>query len=324
MTACCFFAKKIRKRASGIKIPAYCFKQKKDRKDRFKKVQKKTAYRPVTHNEIRRGQARSTRLPGNIVFLDTEFNASSPETDGMENDGIQEITQIGAVVFRQGKPHAKFNCYCKITEGHHVTAYSESLTGISGQKLKKQGIPFIQAMQELEQFLDRQDAGKIYAFGAADALELRRTAKWNNAGAETYRLINRIQNVQPIFASRLGLGFIYSLADICRICNVGHSSVHSAIQDAEDTGLAYYNMKAGRIKPDIRSELEAHKNKVRRYRAARKIREPKPIRLEEETVDALEAAFQGAAGDPVLVALYDDMMAALGKPERCIGENRIL
>ena len=242
----------------------------------------------------------------------------------MENDGIQEITQIGAVVFRQGKPHAKFNCYCKITEGHHVTAYSESLTGISGQKLKKQGIPFIQAMQELEQFLDRQDAGKIYAFGAADALELRRTAKWNNAGAETYRLINRIQNVQPIFASRLGLGFIYSLSDICRICNVDHSSVHSAIQDAEDTGLAYYNMKAGRIKPDIRSELEAHKNKVRRYRAARKIREPKPIRLGEETVDALEAAFQGAAGDPVLVALYDDVMAALGKPERCIGENGIL
>lgn len=323
MTACCFFQKNTQK-GQRNKNSGILFQTKKTERTDSKKVQKKTAYRPVTRNEIHKGQARSTRHPGNIVFLDTEFNASSPETGGVENDGIQEITQIGAVVFRQGKPHAKFNCYCKIADGHHVTAYSESLTGISEQKLKKQGIPFIQAMQELEQFLDRQDAGKIYAFGAADALELRRTAKWNNAGAETYRLINRIQNVQPVFASRLGLGFVYSLADICRICNVGHSKAHSALQDAEDTGLAYYNMKADRIKPDIRSELEAHKNKVRRYRAARKIREPKPIRLGEETVDALEAAFQNAADDPVLVALYDDMMAALGKPERCIGENRIL
>ena len=275
MTACCFFQKNTQK-GQRHKNSGILFQTKKTARTDSKKVQKKTAYRPVTRNEIHKGQARSTRHPGNIVFLDTEFNASSPETGGVENDGIQEITQIGAVVFRQGKPHAKFNCYCKIADGHHVTAYGESLTGISEQKLKKQGIPFIQAMQELEQFLDRQDAGKIYAFGAADALELRRTAKWNNAGAETYRLINRIQNVQPVFASRLGLGFVYSLADICRICNVGHSKAHSALQDAEDTGLAYYNMKAGRIKPDIRSELEAHKNKVRRYRAARKIREPKP------------------------------------------------
>ena len=46
-----------------------------------------------------------------VCFLDTEFNA----TDYAEqNDGIQEITEIGAVIFRNGKPVERFLRCCLI------------------------------------------------------------------------------------------------------------------------------------------------------------------------------------------------------------------
>ena len=53
-----------------------------------------------------------------VCFLDTEFNA----TDYAEqNDGIQEITEIGAVIFRNGKPVERFLRCCLIKKGHILT-----------------------------------------------------------------------------------------------------------------------------------------------------------------------------------------------------------
>lgn len=256
-----------------------------------------------------------------IVFLDTEFNATD---NNDQNDGLQEITQIGAVAFRQGIPAKTFNRYCKIAPEHQITERSLGLTGISKELLDREGVPFIQAMQDLASFLQKERAAKIYAFGAADATELRNTAKWNNADSDVYQVINQILNLQPVFASRLSLHFVYSLKDICKICMVDHETAHSAVQDAIDTGKAYYNMKAQRINKQVRTELEDRKTKIGKYRACRKVIAPQLAgSVSETTLAELEQAFCNAYTDPILAALYDDLMMAFGTPDRMFGEQKI-
>lgn len=256
-----------------------------------------------------------------IVFLDTEFNATD---NNDQNDGLQEITQIGAVAFRQGIPAKTFNRYCKIAPEHQITERSLGLTGISKELLDREGVPFIQAMQDLAGFLQKERAAKIYAFGAADATELRNTAKWNNADADVYQVINQILNLQPVFASRLSLHFVYSLKDICKICMVDHETAHSAVQDAIDTGKAYYNMKAQHINKQVRAELEDRKTKIGKYRACRKVIAPRLAgSVSETTLAELEQAFFNAYTDPILAALYDDLMMAFGTPDRMFGEQKI-
>lgn len=267
---------------------------------------------------------QKTMQPGSgpsIVFLDTEFNATD---DSSQNDGLQEITQIGAVAFRQGVPAKTFNRYCKIAPEHQITERSFDLTGISKELLDREGVPFIQAMQDLADFLQKERAAKIYAFGRADATELRNTAKWNNADAGVYQVINQIFNLQPVFASRLSLHFVYSLKDICKICMVDHEAAHSAVQDAMDTGKAYYNMKAQRINKQVRKELESRKAKIGKYRACRKVTAPQLSgSVSETTLEELEQAFCNAYTDPILAALYDDLMMAFGTPNRMLGEQKI-
>ena len=202
---------------------------------------------------------RKHKQEGGIAFLDTEFNATDyPE----QNNGHQEITQIGVVVFRRGKIEKTFLKYCKISETSQLSKRSQEITGITPDILDKFGIPFMQAMEELNIFL--ADCQKIYAFGSADAIELRDTTKLNNGDIKTYSLINKIKDIRPIFAARLGLHFTYSLTDICKICQVDHEGrAHSALNDAEDTGFAYYHMKSGLVNQELIQQLETQKNKIR-------------------------------------------------------------
>ena len=53
-----------------------------------------------------------------VCFLDTEFNATDYNN---QNDGFQEITEIGAVIFQNGRPIDRFTQYCKIKKGHKLT-----------------------------------------------------------------------------------------------------------------------------------------------------------------------------------------------------------
>ena len=93
-----------------------------------------------------------------VCFLDTEFNA----TDYAEqNDGVQEITEIGAVIFRNGKPAERFLRCCLIKKGHILTDRCMKITGMTPGKMKRKGIPFIQAMKELGEFLDKNNIEKV-------------------------------------------------------------------------------------------------------------------------------------------------------------------
>ena len=100
-----------------------------------------------------------------ICFLDTEFNATSYAD---QNDGYQEITEIGAVVIR-----------------------------------------FNDAMKEFREFLDKHNLKRVYAFGNADAIEMRTTAKLNGADAGIYETIKMIYNIYPKFQKQLDLHYVF-------------------------------------------------------------------------------------------------------------------
>lgn len=264
-----------------------------------------------------------------ICFLDTEFNATDYAT---QNDGIQEITEIGAVVFKSGKLIDKFSCYCQLKKGHRLTKRCKKITGITPEILKNKGIPFIQAMEELDAFLKKHGIEKVYAFGPADSFEMRTTAKLNNADASVYQTIKKIRNIYPIFEQRLSLHYAFSLFDICRICYIDHGAdgrAHSAVNDAEDTGLAYYNMKAKKINKELLREINTHKYNVKVYRTNRSVKLAtikKPELVTDDFIIKLESIFKNAESAvdvSIITAVHDDMMRLIGRPDLETGEENL-
>lgn len=269
----------------------------------------------------------STNTKSNICFLDTEFNATDyPD----KNEGFQEIIEIGAVVFQEGKVIDTFSRYCNLSGSHTITKRCKSITGITNNILEEKGIPFIQAMNDFIDFTNRHNIKIIYAFGPADAIEMRRTAKLNHANKEIYNIINSIKNVYPIFKKNLELHYLFSLYDICRICNVDHDKenrAHNAIYDAEDTGKAFYNMRRNHINKTMLNELNTHKFNVNIYRNARNVKHEniRPISgLNSDFIEELELIFENAkskVSEPVVQALHDDMMRIIGRPDLELGEE---
>lgn len=262
-----------------------------------------------------------------VCFLDTEFNAL--DLPG-QNDGFQEITEIGAVIFSNGKIIDKFSRYCRLKKGHKLSKKCKRITGIDGDILNKNGIPFNEAIMELISFLSKNKVSKIYAFGPADAMEMRHTAKLNNADKTIYNFINKIKNVYPIFENILSLHYIFSLTDICRICRIDHEKdnrAHSALNDAEDTGLAFYNMKRGHINKQLLNELNTHKNNVRIYRNNRSVclaSIKSPGFIDSDFIEKLDTVFENAqkrVSKPVIQAIHDDMMRIIGRPDLEIGKD---
>lgn len=272
---------------------------------------------------------RNTLNNTSICFLDTEFNATDYAT---QNDGVQEITEIGAVIFKNGKFVDRFSCYCKLKKGHRLTKRCKKITGITPEILKNNGIPFIQAMEKLDLFLKKHEIEKVFAFGSADSFEMRTTAKLNNADANIYETIKKIKNIYPIFEQRLSLHYAFSLFDICRICYVDHGAngrAHSAVNDAEDTALAYYNMKAKKINKELLKEINTHKYNVKIYRANRSVKLAtikRPEAVTDDFINRLEAVFKNAASTvdtSIITAVHDDMMRIIGRPDLETGEENL-
>lgn len=264
--------------------------------------------------------------PINICFIDTEFNALDYAN---QNDGYQEITEIGAVVFKDGKVIDKFSRYCQLKKDHKLTKRCKKITGITSEILTQQGIPYLQAMKEFKEFLVKNKVKKIYAFGPADAFELRSSAKLNSADESVYSTIKKIKNVYPIFESALSLHYAFSLYDICRICYVDHTldRAHSASNDAEDTGMAYFNMKQKKINRSLLNEINVHKFNVKIYRTHRSVKMEnvkRPDVVTPEFIEKLDKVFKNAETTlslPIIRAMHDDMMRIIGRPDLELGED---
>ena len=259
--------------------------------------------------------------------MDTEFNATDYNN---QNDGFQEITEIGAVIFQNGRPIDRFTQYCKIKKGHKLTKRCKKIPGIKPDDLSKEGNTINQAMKNLKEFLDKHEISKVYTFGPADAFEMRSTAKLNGSDADVLDTIKRISNVYPMFAKTLSLHYAFSLSDICRICYIDHEAngrAHSALNDAEDTGFAFYNMKRGRINKEIMQEINTHKYHVKIYRENRSVNMANikmPSVVTDEFIRNLEEVFKNAGqtlNEPIVRAMHDDMMRIIGRPDLETGES---
>lgn len=252
-----------------------------------------------------------------ICILDTEFNALDYAE---QNDGYQEITEIGAVLMVRGKIVKRFHEVCRLYPGHNLAKRCKKITGMD-EKHIREGIPFLDAITKFQQFANE---ARVYAYGADDALQLRATAKLNSAPKDVFDFIRRIQNIYPTFAQRLGFSYQCSLSDVCRICHVNHDApgrAHTALCDAEDTAMAYHNLFAGQVDEDALAKLKEHKKNVDAYLRVRSVSKiqikPLPC-VDEAFFGTLEKVFQNAASairEPVLTAIYDDLMQIAGRPD---------
>ena len=133
-----------------------------------------------------------------------------------------------------------------------------------------------------------------------------------------------------MFAKTLSLHYAFSLSDICWICYIDHDAngrAHSALNDAEDTGFAFYNMKRGRINKEILQEINTHKYHVKIYRENRSVNMANiklPSVVTDEFIRNLEEVFKNAGqtlNEPIVRAMHDDMMRIIGRPDLETGES---
>lgn len=273
--------------------------------------------------------AQKQKKQEKLCFLDTEFNTVDTAN---QNDGIQEITEIGAVIFQNGKITDRFYKKCLLANGHKLTKRCKKITGITTEDLIRDGVQFLEAMNQLRQFLDRHNIRKVYVFGGADTLELRNSAKYNNAESNVYNTIKMMVNVYPIFERTLSLHYVFSLTDICRICYIDHEApgrAHSALTDAEDTGFAFINMKQEKINNQLLHEINEHKYHVKLYRENRSVKFANIRKLDIvtdtfiENIDQVIRNAEQIIGTPIATALHDDMMRVIGRPDLEIGEEKL-
>lgn len=214
--------------------------------------------------ENRKKPADKTGPPPLICFIDTEFNAK--DYCGQNGD-FQEITEIGAVVYRNGKQIGRFQRYCQIVPYHKLSRRSIKITGITKSKLRDRGVPFRQAMEEFLAFVDSYGVKTVYAFGTSDRIEMMNTAKMNGMSKKVIKRMNMIKDIYPVFAKQFQLKESFSLEEICNSCKVKHGDrAHSALCDAEDTARAYFNMMKGRVDRECIKSIKAKKKAVARER----------------------------------------------------------
>lgn len=256
----------------------------------------------------------------NFCVLDTEFNAFDYEG---QNDGYQEITEIGAVVMKNGKIVDRFTYLCQLYPGHQLTSRCQKITGITVDDLET-GIPFRDAAYKLKRFIERNGVTRIYTYGIDDALHMRTTTKLHKLPKEIFDMIKLFRNICPIVSSQLNLPYAISLADMCRICRVDHDKpgrAHMALYDAEDTAMAYRNMMKGCIDRRLLEDIRRHKNNVGIYEKNRSVRYaviPKLPIVDKEFLDTLDTIFRNAEksiSPAIVTALHDDMMRVIGRPD---------
>ena len=156
-----------------------------------------------------------------ICFLDTEFNATDYAT---QNDGIQEITEIGAVIFKNGKLIDRFSCYCKLKKGHRLTKRCKKITGITPEILKNNGIPFIQAMEKLDLFLKKilEEQGiVIEQIAALASIDVKKEERCLLEFSEKYRIPFRTytaQELQAVPGEFHGSEFVKAQVGVDNVC----------------------------------------------------------------------------------------------------------
>ena len=254
-----------------------------------------------------------------VAYLDTEFNAFDYYG---QNDGIQEIIEIGLVVMRQGEIIDGFRSFCGLKRGHLLTRRSEQLTGISSEDIEN-APDFADVVEHMNVFLDMYSPGGIYAYGPEDRMQLLKTSELYNLRSPELYYINRIQDIMRELSDRLGAKektkLSLSVKDICRVCGIEANGIHDAYNDAMYLGRCTEMIMRGAVNPARLDAVLEDKNWLSGYRSSRRFKDKREtIMLRDEQLEPIRYAISRLSKehrypDHQLRALWDDLMVITGR-----------
>jgi len=111
--------------------------------------------------------------PDALVIWDTEFTAwpGSQERGWMGPGEHREIVQIGAVALNAAADFAElaaFECIIRPKTNPDLSTYFVNLTGITQERVDREGNPFPHALADFGRFVNRWAIGRIASFGRDD------------------------------------------------------------------------------------------------------------------------------------------------------------
>ncbi len=254
-----------------------------------------------------------------VAYLDTEFNAFDYYG---QNEGVQEIIEIGLVVMRGEEVVDGFRSYCALKYGHSLTRRSEQLTGIKPRDIENAS-SFADVIEQMNAFLNMYNPRMVCAYGPEDRMQLIRTAQLNKLKGQELYYINKIQDIMRDLSERLGARkktkLSLSVKDICAVCGIDAKGIHDAYNDALYLGRCAEKIMMGDVDPERLDAVLADKNWISGYRQARRFRDKREtVLLRDEQLEPIREAVTRLSEeqrypDNQLRALLDDLLVITGR-----------
>ena len=256
-----------------------------------------------------------------IAYIDTEFNAFDYYG---QNDGRQEIIEIGAVIMRGDQVVDGFRSFCALGKGHALTKRASDITGITKHELKD-APPFPEALEMMNVFLDMYNPRFIYAYGGEDKVQLRKSASLYDMGSPSLYYVNKIADIMPMLAAELsvknksGGNLSLGVKDLCNICGISTDGAHDAYNDALFLGRAAEIILSGRYDPRRAERVVNKKAWIAAYRSARRFKDKhEEMLLNDEQLEPIRFLIgklcdEGKYNETHLLALWDDLLTVSGR-----------
>lgn len=254
-----------------------------------------------------------------VAYLDTEFNAFDYYG---QNEGIQEIIEIGLVVMRKEEVVDGFRSFCALKHGHVLTRRSEQLTGIKARDIET-APSFVDVVEHMNVFLDMYSPRMVCAYGPEDRMQLLKTSELYNMRSPELYYINKIQDIMRDLSDRLGARkktkLSLSVKDICAVCGIDAKGIHDAYNDALYLGRCAEMIMMGNVDPERLDSVLADKNWMSGYRQSRRFKDKREtILLRDEQLEPIRYAVSRLSEeqrypDHQLRALLDDLLVITGR-----------
>lgn len=265
------------------------------------------------------GERRRRSGSGGIsVYIDTEFNAFDYYG---QNEGCQEIIEIGIAVMLDGEVRDKFNSLCRLTDGHTLSRRTSKLTGITREDLKASP-SFPEVLSDMNAFLDQYDPKYIYAYGNEDKLQLANTANLYGLDEYEQRYIDRVRDNLRTLNKMLGIerkNLTLSVKDLCIICGFDADNTHNAYYDALYLARCSEAIYSGNYAPEDVQNIFERKAWMAGYHSSRRIREKRDdLVLTDREIDELQRIIDrlhtgSQYKDYLFSAIMDDLLMMSGR-----------
>jgi DNA polymerase-3 subunit epsilon len=183
----------------------------------------------------------------NVIF-DCE-TTGLPKSWGLPLSLWPRLVEFAAVKFEDGQPISQTVRFVVKPQGYYIPDSATQLHGISHSKAMIEGIPILEGLQIIEDFI--KDADRIIAhnsdFDKKIVAREQIAAGMRPSFDEDKRIFctkARSTNILKLKKDRGG-GFKWpSLADLCHYCGVVNEDAHSALSDVMATYECYLAMRA--------------------------------------------------------------------------------